>query len=555
MQRISSFARTIIGLPARRNFSGLMGLICVMALVSLNFQQVTSKGMHHTLTWGTYQDSEGMAIAISDLVYHLNQGYLAYADVLRALDSRLGASNVPGDTSRIELARNGGHINNAIKAAMSLEQITIIAPMSALDFYPVVRRQLIPVYAEDVGRSDYYKLAFSLFGFEVESMHYLYFLMLLLSSLLFWAGFQRNVVAMGTLIASLTVLILLINSNLFSETLPSVSSYRGVSALALIPVIHLVLCLYYREPWKSPAGFTAILQTCILVFAIWSRASAQWAVLAVVLMAGFVWLRRIWSDHRPVILWPLVLVLGGVAILNLHARYAVHQVYFTEQLVAGHFFWHSAYIGLQKHPRWPFSEVGDDAPFRHAARYLAVTRPDINPTQAPITSSYWMGLHDAAVREVFIEFARENPRYMMELYAWWKPGDFVSFYVAAARPFLNVVSLLFFTLFVTAFGLGLFWRQGSWRGVIHPIMTVTGAVALASLAPLMWAYPAPHVMTDSIWAMTSFLWACAIGVLGLVYRLVASLKVNWASERAVGTLSRILAEKYRSKVPKRSSGR
>jgi len=64
MQRIYSFARTIIGLPARRNFSGLMGLICVVALVSLNFQQVTSKGMHHTLTWGTYQDSEGMAIAM-----------------------------------------------------------------------------------------------------------------------------------------------------------------------------------------------------------------------------------------------------------------------------------------------------------------------------------------------------------------------------------------------------------------------------------------------------------------------------------------------------------
>jgi hypothetical protein len=60
-----------------------------------------------------------MAIAISDLVYDLNKGYLAYAAVLNALDATLGRVGAPGEPPRIQLMGNAAYITRAIKDAFS----------------------------------------------------------------------------------------------------------------------------------------------------------------------------------------------------------------------------------------------------------------------------------------------------------------------------------------------------------------------------------------------------------------------------------------------------
>src|SRR5205085_10151655 len=127
---------------------------------------------------------------------------------------RLWQNLAISDPSAIARMKNADFINKAIRDATQLQ----IAPTSYAwgDFQPLLKREWIPVFAEDIGRADFYKLAFSLFGFKIESMHYLYFLILSFSVGLFCVGFSKNLVGMTILIVNLTVLNLIIASNIFS---------------------------------------------------------------------------------------------------------------------------------------------------------------------------------------------------------------------------------------------------------------------------------------------------------------------------------------------------
>ena len=210
--------------PAPKRLACILWPILAVLLILTGFQQAVNKNMHHYITWGAYQDFESMAVAISDLRYNLNAGYLAYAEVINLFNSRLGMNSREGERLPEQRAGDAAYINEVIRDAMTIPQISIISPVGVSDFMPLIRHQLTPVLAEDVGRADYYKTAFRLFGYRVQSTHYLFFVILTISTVLFLIGFHRRPDALFLLVAYLAGLNLLVNSRLFNLGLPSVSS-------------------------------------------------------------------------------------------------------------------------------------------------------------------------------------------------------------------------------------------------------------------------------------------------------------------------------------------
>jgi hypothetical protein len=447
-----------------------------------------------------------MAIAISDLVYHLNQGYVAYAVLEQWCNDRFGGK-VP--TERLH---NAAYINSAFRDAISMDQIATWSPTARDDFRPILHRQIVPESAEDLGRVDYYKLAFTLFGFRIEAATYLFFSFLLLSSLLLWAGFSRNFLALALLNAYLVAINLVVQSDLFTPNLPSISAYRGFSALAIVPAIHLILCTWHRVRLTSWMGITGLAQTAILIFVIWTRSSGMWALIAIVMIAVLVWLRER-ANWRLAHAWPLLAVAVALIGLNVYTRLALHPAYFTEQLLPHHMVWHSAFIGLSLHPGWPYTDadpLSDHIAWIPSAKYLAANRPDIHP------QATGMRLHEHAVQQLLLQFAWVNPWYMVELYGWWKPVRFLRLYGTAVRPLLWGVPLTVLLLVVIALGCSALWLRRIWPQLVKSALMISGVVAFCSMAPLIWAYPARHVMQDQVLTTTAFLLVLAVSIAGFL---------------------------------------
>jgi hypothetical protein len=329
--------------------------------------------------------------------------------------------------------------------------------------------------------------------------------------------------------ANLIAVNLLIDSDLFSEGLPSISAYRAVSALAIIPVSHLILCIWSRAPLRSLAGLTGLAQVALFIFVMWSRSSAQWGLMAVLVATALFGLKRwAWSYPNRLTVWPILALMAGVLGLSLYSTNALNPAYFTDELLPNHFTWHSAYLGLAVHPKWSHPEQGDAIAFLPAAEYLAENRPDL-AEKAPLTNSYWLRLHDQIVRHLFLKFAYEHPRYMMELYAWWKPVSFVKYYYIAMQPLLRGFQLAGLVGLVMLASAAALLLRDAWRQMMLPLLIITGIVVLASYAPLMWAYPAPFVMLDAVWTTTVFLLVLAAAAGNAGIRLLRVLRLTEVS--------------------------
>jgi hypothetical protein len=509
-----------------RRFYPAIFVMLVVLLLGLSIVQALHKNMHHNLTWGAWADSESMAVAISDLVFGLNRGYVAHAAVFHLFRFRFWQDLALDDPAALARMKNADFINKAIHDATQLEIKPTVYPKG--DFRPLLTREWLPIFAEDIGRADYYKLAFSLFGFKIESMHFLYFLILSLSVGLFCAGFYNNLLAMSILIVSLTVLNLIIAGDMFSVSMPSISAYRAISALSIIPITHLTFCIWQGIPWKSVAAIAGIGQALLYVFVTWARSSAQWGALAIVLIALITW----WQSHdrfslsRNVVFLPLFVVFAGIAGTKVYTHYAAHPAYFTDELLPHHMFWHSAYLGLSLHPDWPNPGVGgDEIAFSASRSYLAETQPDLPFTQSPITNGYWFGLHDRTMRHLFLQFAYKHPWYMVGLYGWYKPRQFVQLYRGAVQPSLRGIPLLGLVIVMSILVLSPMWLPHGMGALAASAWVPTGVIAFSSLAPIMWAYPASYVMVDSVWTVSVFV-LVLIGVL-----LGIALEVVYASWR------------------------
>ncbi len=493
-----------------------LSALCIafaVLLVGLALFQALQKKMHHNLTWGPTADIESMSVAISDMVYGLDRGYVMHKPVIDHLLERLWKDGGADPDASQALLRDNAAINSAITGATRLE----IAPNTAAwgDFEPLYERSWRPVFVEDIGRADYHKLAFTLFGFQVESIHYLYFVLLFAATVLFCIGFHGSPAAMLVLFAYLVGLNVMLQSSFFSPGAPSISASRAIPTLAVIPLAHLALTAWTGARLHMATAVALVLQACLLIFIVWSRTSAQWGAIAMAAVAlPAWWFRR--HERRWHALIPLALVAVGLLAMRGYTQYAAHPAYFTDELLPGHVVWHSAYLGLSHHPDWPSDgSRADSIAFNASASYMKKTQPDFPFLASRLSTTYWFRLHDQIIKKLYLEFAVANPRYMLELFTWYKPARYITRY----RSFLTGISGIgiaggLAAILAVAAGLAaLRWRA---RDVAAYVLVPVGAIALGSLAPSVWAYPGSHVMLDTVLAMTVFFGLLAATALGML---------------------------------------
>jgi hypothetical protein len=145
------------------------------------------------------------------------------------------------------------------------------------------------------------------------------------------------------------VQIILFSSSFFnSYNLGSLADPRFLGVMAIIPGLHLGCLLLERSPSSISNVTLAIVQSIILVFAFWIRASAVWVILAVALFAGSIAACGLLKRRKELssILW-LGVVLTVLAVHRVWVTMTLRPIYRSKGKIPHHVFWQATW-GLLK---------------------------------------------------------------------------------------------------------------------------------------------------------------------------------------------------------------
>ena len=387
----------------------------------------------------------------------------------------------------------------------------------------------------------------------------MYFLVLTLSSVVFLLVFWRNIYALIVLLAALLAYFLELHVALFNESMPTFPGMRHGSTLALIPMWYFVFLVGRKISLGAFLG--ALIQLAIFILAWRIRGSAAWMFVFIAIVsltaAGYTWFRqgreaRAWPLLlRGMLAWPLILLLAGVVANSAYMRIALHQVYFTDDILPYHGAWHSAYLGF-----FPIPEVVNP----YAAELFRKGQADAAgqfgglgyvkethfmdwkeghlkegsfelpiPYLSPLTAGPKIRLHDDVMRRLVIETILKNPGKMLWLYGYYKPWYTVQivkavFVEAPDRQWLWFIlagaGVLFALLVMSP-------KELSAAGVGKIVVLGSGAAMIAAL-PNLWAYAGRHTSADLVLTLLTVA-PLLLATLGAAVWIACRAEWVWAS--------------------------
>ncbi len=484
--------------------------VCVLAALAIStvFLVGIDRGMDRVLAFGPESDVNSIAVAVTALVYG-EQGYVAYYPVFEALMQPLqSGAEGPNDPRILANLRSGDLINEALAKASSL------GPVGSLFVSDGGLRTMV---YDDLGTVDYAKMAFGIFGFKIESLYYLYFSIVALSTLAFLIQFRAKPVALMLLLCVLGAFFLETKTGVFNDHQPTFWGHRHGSTLALIPMWHLALLLVFRWRLAPSSLLVALLQAAILVLAIKMRGSAVWTVVFLcglsMLLSYRAWrllppaTRTFWDLVRPAFKWPLVVSLLCVAANNAYTDAKLHPAYFTDDIIAHHGAWDVAFLGMAHSPTlWhrvggtydkPLDRVGVEATLAYLQehRFLRSEAEFVSPW----TGTYKYRMYDDIMKRVFLSHVLANPFSVIELYLYWKPKRIVELCIsslATIDAWSWAIVLLSATAMALALALAGLCKGAAARSRIVPLLALA-APAFAAL-PNLWAFASPHTLADVV---------------------------------------------------------
>jgi len=531
--------------PARPILTAIIVAVVSALVIAATVREGQRRGLDHTID-GLENNQWAIAVALSDMIYHLNAGYVGYATVYNKLIEiwYRGATDVHDPIIEQKNDKDRDLMNEALRAAASLgpQQPGYVGD-----------RTLINLVYSDVGIVDFDKLAFRVFGLRIESLYYTFFLLLAMSAaaylLVFWNDLGAKITLLFALFSFLIEPFTLILS---SPQMPTYPGPRHGSTLVLIPALHFAFLVLRRRRLSIMAVCASLVQLAILSLAISIRVSASWALFFVVAAAFWVAFRdrlrqpkgsRSWSVFvRNVACWPVILLLGGFFGYNQYVKFKLHPVYFTDDVMPYHGFWHSTYIGLlTAHmyglpgfissnsiaPQVARNQGFDAAGYVAALEYLRdshfIRPPDPFPGKSipPGFYSDWSGavkwkLEDDIMRRVVTKIWLRHPLLTLRLYALYNPGHAIQ---AVSRAIEGAPTRTWLWLLILGglTGLGIVWAGGraaevetAWC-IVSPILA---AIPFAALPNIM-AYSQFHTIADLFLVTLALLQVlvCAVAVL------------------------------------------
>jgi hypothetical protein len=491
------------------------------------------QGMDHAVAFGPDSEQNGMAIALSQMAHGL-EGYVTYYNVLEAVTKTMNRGAESGNDPKIlPNLSNGELINEALAAAMAVPP-----PPEAF----VVDSGLRTMVYDDIGIVDYDRIAFSIFGVKVEALYYLFFAILILSTIAFLIQFWASPVAQVVLLLNLMAFLLELHAGIFGKDMPSFWGMRHGSTLAILPAWHFALLIVRRSRMTIVGLLLAMVQVAILILAIRMRGSAAWTVVFLAALAVglglYVFRRRPVQERsfrgfaREITAWPLLVVLAALFGNSLYNDAKLHPAYFTDDIMPYHGLWHSAFLGLRTSPDfWPYvgasaEQMEDGTLFSDRKAYDAalayVRKIHFLRSEAdyvsPWTHTYKMRLHDRIMRRIFFDVVAAHPLTAAGLYLYWKPMHVV---VAAARLAWRMPGEAWLAALAAAALLAVAFAAACETTAADLANTVLLGVAVAAFAtlPNLWAYVAHHTMADFLLSFfTLFSLAAWAGIAAVLLR-------------------------------------
>jgi len=285
---------------------------------------------------------------------------------------------------------------------------------------------------DDLGFIDYVRLSFLVFGHNIQSLYYTYFLIFGISAAAFLWTFRSRPALLTLLIIACVGQIALLSSNLVaSDILGSIADPRFLGILAIIPGLHLACLILDRLPPFFSNVAPAVIQSIILILAAWIRASAVWVIVAVAVLAGFLAMRGLLKRRLELSrIWAAGVLFAALALHMVWLTIALHPIYKGGGEITHHVFWHSVFYQLQYHPRWNEKyaasydfATADELPKVAARKYL-LRHPPSDPDAVYLTPDRKYLRAAAAetyIRKAFFEFFNNDPRFVLESMLIYNP--------------------------------------------------------------------------------------------------------------------------------------
>ena len=528
-----------LGAPAGR----LVALVLILAAFGLNLRTAIDLGLDRrppswTMAW--------VPAAISDLYFGGPGDYTGLVVVRDAFESKLSGPDSYNEAIRRTIAET---------------------PRSSTS------RETHLLGTDDKGTLDFVKLAFRLFGPNVEGLLYTYFAILGISVLLFVVRFWRYPWTLALLAAYLVAHDAVMPVAPINPQLQGILLARFISVLAMIAFVQVALEM--GEAWigwaRWPGAILTPGQVGLIIFVVHLSSRTAWAILAATLVGGLLviltpprlrwaaarivpWRPAASQDLRPawlplLALWPVAALWAGNVSLTLYRQQAFAPVYFSDQ-GATHVFWHSLFSGLSTHPdlaREYDIRIDDVSVVAATGRYLVAEgrRGDWVAIggESPGFSRVKYGPYDQYAGEAFRAACRRDPggcaaavlyykplvlgRYLAWFTGWWPEipapymfdRELLEQYQPMARAMREERQIVDLgrpaRLIVMALvGLAL---AGSllahYRVLLLTLVVLVGAASLPSLV----AYPIAHTINDALVAAATAVYA----VLALVVAALA----------------------------------
>jgi hypothetical protein len=288
-----------------------------------------------------------ISIAISHLVYGIN-GLAGLEQVLEIL------RQIP-NVSLMNLHSIGSYESYQLTINEALQRATLLHNINLSQIH---------AYVNDQAYLYFVILAFFLFGIKIQSLSYLWLLVLFVSVTSFLAAYREKIPSLLLLWSLLVAITLVLISNPgVGNQLITVYNYRFLPILGLIPLLHVVLSIDSQQ--RSLINWVLVsVQILILVFVLLARGSAQWMLIAIALSVMY----SLWGNRRKPhtdtnnpenispsgtvasCITPLILVLVIFALAKSTMSAFLHEEYDEALWARSHVVWHAAVVGMTTDP-------------------------------------------------------------------------------------------------------------------------------------------------------------------------------------------------------------
>ena len=215
----------------------------------------------------------------------------------------------------------------------------------------------IHIYFGDIGFIIFIILAFSIFGISLNSISLLFLSFVVISSLLLMINFAKNNILYFTLQTVLFSFVLIIIGNYGgSIQILSLTNYRFISLISLIPVLHLSFIFFEKEKISFMNIILYFLQILILTFLCFVRGTSGTGIIF--LISFYLIVAIFFSSQKKIFkrnFNRMILILLTFMLFFKTGDFLINKNtsnYYNSNITLNkHPIWHSAFIGSAFYPK------------------------------------------------------------------------------------------------------------------------------------------------------------------------------------------------------------